>query len=148
MLNFGTKNKMGIKVNGKDEFEVFYEIIKYSKTQIFDLMRTILNNDKNIEIQMDDAILKYNIVCYMQNTLADINEKGFNPTETVFIPIDGPEEADLLSGFASKMLNELLDNGFSSNDKNLKQKSMIIAYGNSLFEKLSVLGKMSTTNPE
>ena len=53
-------------------------MIKFSKEQIFAEMKTVLNANKEIESKMDDLIFKHNIVCSMQNRLADIDEFGMN----------------------------------------------------------------------
>lgn len=147
MLNFGgnKKNKMSVEVHGKGEFDVFCSMIKFSKEQIFAEMKTVLNANKEIESKMDDLIFKHNIVCSMQNCLADIDEFGMNNDETVFIPVDGPEEAELMADFAGKMFDKVSKEGFNDKTKNVQEIANNITYSGELFVKLSKIANLSTT---
>lgn len=147
MLNFGgnKKNKMSVEVHGKGEFDVFCSMIKFSKEQIFAEMKTVLNANKDVETKMDDLIFKHNIVCNIQNCLADIDEFGMNNDETVFVPVDGPEEAELMAGFTGKMFDMLLKEGFTNKNKDVKGTANSITYSGELFSKLSKIANLSTT---
>lgn len=147
MLNFGgnKKNKMSIEVHGKGEFDVFCSMIKFSKEQIFAEMKTVLNANKEIESKMDDLIFKHNIICNMQNCLADIDESGMDNDETVIIPVDGPEEAELMADFAGKMFDNVSKEGFNDKSKNVQEIANNITYSGELFVKLSKIANLSTT---
>lgn len=146
MINFGTKkNKNGIEVNSKGEFNVFFDIIIFSKKQVFSEMKEILNKDVNVEDKMDNAVFKYKLICDTQNLLADINDQGIKQNDNIFIPIENVE-ADLFATYSSKMLNELLKSGFDSNDKNLTDKAMAITYSTTLFQKLSEIAATEKKN--
>lgn len=145
MLNFGgnKKNKMSVEVHGKGEFDTFCSITKFSKTQIYAEMKTVLNSNKNIEDTMDDLVFKLSIISEIQNCLADIDEFGINNNETVFIPIEGPEEAELMAEYAGKMFDELLKEGFTNKNKDVQGTAMNITYSSTLFGKLSEIAKQN-----
>lgn len=151
MLNFGAnkKSKFSVEVHGKAELDVFYKIIKFSKEQIHEEMKTILNAGKDVENKIENSIFKYNIICEMQNTLADIDDYvGIGNDETIYVEVEGPEEAELMAEYAAKMFDNLLKQGFNDKNKDVENTAMNITYSSSIFGKLSKIASLSATKPE
>lgn len=137
-----SRNKDCLKVNSVNEFNVFKDVILFSKREVYKEMKYVLDDiDKKIDKQMAEAIEKYHIVVGLKKQIEDISIKLTGDEEEIIININGSKEANIIARYSEKMLQELLNEGFSSSDEHLERKAMTVTYSKRIMMKLDNIAK-------
>ncbi|WP_300276976.1 hypothetical protein [Peptacetobacter sp.] len=141
-----------LQMNSINEFNIFKDIITFSKKEVYKEMKLILKNiDNKIDKQMAEAIEKYHIVMELKNQISDIEKTLSEYEEEININMNGTKEANIIARYSENMLNNLLKEGFNSDDKDLEKKAMTVTYSKRIMLKLDNIVKkdlVQNTNNE
>ena len=125
-----------------NEFNVFRDIISFSKVEVYKEMRSILNNiDKNIDRQMAETVEKYHIVMSLKAQTEEISSHLTGAEEEIDVVIRDSKEANIIARYSEKMLYKLLEIGFASSDRELEKKAMTVTYSKRIMMKLDNIAK-------
>lgn len=120
-----------------NEFNVFRDIISFSKVEVYKEMRTILSDiDKNIDRQMAETVEKYHIVMSLKAQTEEISSHLTGAEEEIDVVIRDSKEANIIARYSEKMLYKLLEIGFASSDRELERKAMTVTYSKRVMMKL------------
>lgn len=125
-----------------NEFNVFRDIISFSKVEVYKEMKSILNNiDRNIDIQMAETVEKYHIVMSLKAQTEEISSHLTGAEEEIDVVIRDSKEANIIARYSEKMLYKLLEIGFASSDRELEKKAMTVTYSKRIMMKLDNIAK-------
>ena len=125
-----------------NEFNVFRDIISFSKVEVYKEMKSILNNiDKNIDRQMAETVEKYHIVMGLKVQTEEISSHLTGVEEEIDVVITDSKEANIIARYSEKMLYKLLEIGFASSDRELEKKAMTVTYSKRIMMKLDNIAK-------
>ena len=120
-----------------NEFNVFRDIISFSKVEVYKEMRSILSDiDKNIDRQMAETVEKYHIVMGFKAQTEEISSHLTGAEEEIDVLIRDSKEANIIARYSEKMLYKLLEIGFASSDRELERKAMTVTYSKRVMMKL------------
>ena len=120
-----------------NEFNVFRDIISFSKVEVYKEMRSILSDiDKNIDRQMAETVEKYHIVMGLKAQTEEISSHLTGVEEEIDVVIRDSKEANIIARYSEKMLYKLLEIGFASSDRELERKAMTVTYSKRVMMKL------------
>lgn len=120
-----------------NEFNVFRDIISFSKIEVYKEMRSILSDiDKNIDRQMAETVEKYHIVMGLKAQTEEISSHLTGAEEEIDVVIRDSKEANIIARYSEKMLYKLLEIGFASSDRELERKAMTVTYSKRIMMKL------------
>lgn len=120
-----------------NEFNVFRDIISFSKIEVYKEMKLILNDiDKNIDRQMAETVEKYHIVMSLKAQTEEISSHLTGAEEEIDVVIRDSKEANIIARYSEKMLYKLLEIGFASSDRELEKKAMTVTYSKRIMMKL------------
>lgn len=120
-----------------NEFNVFRDIISFSKIEVYKEMKLILNDiDKNIDRQMAETVEKYHIVMSLKAQTEEISSHLTGAEEEIDVVIRDSKEANIIARYSEKMLYKLLEIGFASSDRELEKKAMTVTYSKRVMMKL------------
>lgn len=120
-----------------NEFNVFRDIISFSKVEVYKEMRSILSDiDKNIDRQMAETVEKYHIVMSLKAQTEEISSHLTGAEEEIDVVIRDSKEANIIARYSEKMLYKLLEIGFASSDRELEKKAMTVTYSKRVMMKL------------
>lgn len=120
-----------------NEFNVFRDIISFSKIEVYKEMKLILNDiDKNIDRQMAETVEKYHIVMGLKAQTEEISSHLTGAEEEIDVVIRDSKEANIIARYSEKMLYKLLEIGFASSDRELERKAMTVTYSKRVMMKL------------
>ena len=120
-----------------NEFNVFRDIISFSKVEVYKEMKSILNDiDKNIDRQMAETVEKYHIVMGLKVQTEEISSHLTGVEEEIDVVITDSKEANIIARYSEKMLYKLLEIGFASSDRELEKKAMTVTYSKRIMMKL------------
>ncbi|WP_300531371.1 hypothetical protein [Peptacetobacter sp.] len=120
-----------------NEFNVFRDIISFSKIEVYKEMRSILSDiDKNIDRQMAETVEKYHIVMGLKAQTEEISSHLTGAEEEIDVVIRDSKEANIIARYSEKMLYKLLEIGFASSDRELEKKAMTVTYSKRIMMKL------------
>lgn len=120
-----------------NEFNVFRDIISFSKVEVYKEMRSILSDiDKNIDRQMAETVEKYHIVMGLKAQTEEISSHLTGAEEEIDVVIRDSKEANIIARYSEKMLYKLLEIGFASSDRELEKKAMTVTYSKRVMMKL------------
>lgn len=120
-----------------NEFNVFRDIISFSKVEVYKEMRAILSDiDKNIDRQMAETVEKYHIVMGLKAQTEEISSHLTGAEEEIDVVIRDSKEANIIARYSEKMLYKLLEIGFASSDRELEKKAMTVTYSKRIMMKL------------
>ena len=120
-----------------NEFNVFRDIISFSKIEVYKEMKLILNDiDKNIDKQMAETVEKYHIVMSLKAQTEEISSHLTGAEEEIDVVITDSKEANIIARYSEKMLYKLLEIGFASSDRELEKKAMTVTYSKRIMMKL------------
>ncbi|MEE0451137.1 hypothetical protein [Peptacetobacter sp.] len=120
-----------------NEFNVFRDIISFSKVEVYKEMRSILSDiDKNIDRQMAETVEKYHIVMGLKAQTEEISSHLTGAEEEIDVLIRDSKEANIIARYSEKMLYKLLEIGFASSDRELEKKAMTVTYSKRVMMKL------------
>ena len=120
-----------------NEFNVFRDIISFSKVEVYKEMRSILSDiDKNIDRQMAETVEKYHIVMGLKAQIEEISSHLTGAEEEIDVVIRDSKEANIIARYSEKMLYKLLEIGFASSDRELERKAMTVTYSKRVMMKL------------
>lgn len=120
-----------------NEFNVFRDIISFSKVEVYKEMRSILSDiDKNIDRQMAETVEKYHIVMGLKAQTEEISSHLTGAEEEIDVVIRDSKEANIIARYSEKMLYKLLEIGFASSDRELERKAMTVTYSKRVMMKL------------
>ena len=120
-----------------NEFNVFRDIISFSKVEVYKEMKLILNDiDKNIDRQMAKTVEKYHIVMSLKAQTEEISSHLTGAEEEIDVVIRDSKEANIIARYSEKMLYKLLEIGFASSDRELEKKAMTVTYSKRIMMKL------------
>ena len=120
-----------------NEFNVFRDIISFSKIEVYKEMKSILNDiDKNIDRQMAETVEKYHIVMGLKAQTEEISAHLTGAEEEIDVVITDSKEANIIARYSEKMLYKLLEIGFASSDRELEKKAMTVTYSKRIMMKL------------
>lgn len=120
-----------------NEFNVFRDIISFSKVEVYKEMKLILNDiDKNIDRQMAETVEKYHIVMSLKAQTEEISSHLTGAEEEIDVVIRDSKEANIIARYSEKMLYKLLEIGFASSDRELEKKAMTVTYSKRIMMKL------------
>lgn len=120
-----------------NEFNVFRDIISFSKIEVYKEMKLILNDiDKNIDRQMAETVEKYHIVMSLKAQTEEISSHLTGAEEEIDVVIRDSKEANIIARYSEKMLYKLLEIGFASSDRELERKAMTVTYSKRVMMKL------------
>ena len=125
-----------------NEFNVFRDIISFSKVEVYKEMRSILSDiDKNIDRQMAETVEKYHIVMGLKAQTEEISSHLTGAEEEIDVVISDSKEANIIARYSEKMLYKLLEIGFASSDRELEKKAMTVTYSKRIMMKLDNIAK-------
>lgn len=125
-----------------NEFNVFRDIISFSKVEVYKEMKLILNDiDKNIDRQMAETVEKYHIVMSLKAQNEEISAHLTGAEEEIDVVIRDSKEANIIARYSEKMLYKLLEIGFASSDRELEKKAMTVTYSKRIMMKLDNIAK-------
>lgn len=125
-----------------NEFNVFRDIISFSKVEVYKEMKSILNNiDRNIDRQMAATVEKYHIVMGLKAQTEEISSHLTGAEEEIDVVITDSKEANIIARYSEKMLYKLLEIGFASSDRELEKKAMTVTYSKRIMMKLDNIAK-------
>ena len=125
-----------------NEFNVFRDIISFSKVEVYKEMKSILNNiDKKIDREMAETVEKYHIVMGLKSQIEDISAHLTGDEEEIDVVISDSKEASIIARYSEKMLHKLLEVGFASTDLELERKAMTVTYSKRIMMKLNNIAK-------
>lgn len=125
-----------------NEFNVFRDIISFSKVEVYKEMKLILNDiDKNIDRQMAETVEKYHIVMSLKAQTEEISAHLTGAEEEIDVVIRDSKEANIIARYSEKMLYKLLEIGFASSDRELEKKAMTVTYSKRIMMKLDNIAK-------
>ena len=125
-----------------NEFNVFRDIISFSKVEVYKEMKSILNDiDKNIDRQMAETVEKYHIVMGLKSQTEEISSHLTGAEEEIDVVIRDSKEANIIARYSEKMLYKLLEIGFASSDRELEKKAMTVTYSKRIMMKLDNIAK-------
>ena len=125
-----------------NEFNVFRDIISFSKVEVYKEMRSILNDiEKNIDRQMAETVEKYHIVMGLKSQTEEISSHLTGAEEEIDVVIRDSKEANIIARYSEKMLYKLLEIGFASSDRELEKKAMTVTYSKRIMMKLDNIAK-------
>lgn len=125
-----------------NEFNVFRDIISFSKVEVYKEMKLILNNiDRNIDRQMAETVEKYHIVMSLKAQTEEISSHLTGAEEEIDVVIRDSKEANIIARYSEKMLYKLLEIGFASSDRELEKKAMTVTYSKRIMMKLDNIAK-------
>lgn len=125
-----------------NEFNVFRDIISFSKVEVYKEMRLILSDiDKNIDRQMAETVEKYHIVMSLKAQTEEISSHLTGAEEEIDVVIRDSKEANIIARYSEKMLYKLLEIGFASSDRELEKKAMTVTYSKRIMMKLDNIAK-------
>lgn len=125
-----------------NEFNVFRDIISFSKIEVYKEMKLILNDiDKNIDRQMAETVEKYHIVMSLKAQTEEISAHLTGAEEEIDVVIRDSKEANIIARYSEKMLYKLLEIGFASSDRELEKKAMTVTYSKRIMMKLDNIAK-------
>ena len=125
-----------------NEFNVFRDIISFSKVEVYKEMKSILNDiDKNIDRQMAETVEKYHIVMGLKVQTEEISSHLTGAEEEIDVVIRDSKEANIIARYSEKMLYKLLEIGFASSDRELEKKAMTVTYSKRIMMKLDNIAK-------
>ena len=125
-----------------NEFNVFRDIISFSKIEVYKEMKSILNDiDKNIDRQMAETVEKYHIVMSLKAQTEEISSHLTGAEEEIDVVIRDSKEANIIARYSEKMLYKLLEIGFASSDRELEKKAMTVTYSKRIMMKLDNIAK-------
>ena len=125
-----------------NEFNVFRDIISFSKIEVYKEMKSILSDiDKNIDRQMAETVEKYHIVMGLKAQTEEINLHLIGAEEEIDVIISNSKEANIIARYSEKMLHKLLEIGFASSDRELERKAMTVTYSKRIMMKLDNIAK-------
>lgn len=125
-----------------NEFNVFRDIISFSKVEVYKEMKLILNDiDKNIDRQMAKTVEKYHIVMSLKAQTEEISSHLTGAEEEIDVVIRDSKEANIIARYSEKMLYKLLEIGFASSDRELEKKAMTVTYSKRIMMKLDNIAK-------
>lgn len=125
-----------------NEFNVFRDIISFSKIEVYKEMKEILSDiDKNIDRQMAETVEKYHIVMGLKAQTEEINSHLTGAEEEIDVVISNSKEANIIARYSEKMLHKLLEIGFASSDRELERKAMTVTYSKRIMMKLDNIAK-------
>ena len=125
-----------------NEFNVFRDIISFSKVEVYKEMKSILNDiDKNIDRQMAETVEKYHIVMGLKVQTEEISSHLTGVEEEIDVVITDSKEANIIARYSEKMLYKLLEIGFASSDRELEKKAMTVTYSKRIMMKLDNIAK-------
>ena len=125
-----------------NEFNVFRDIISFSKVEVYKEMKSILNDiDKNIDRQMAETVEKYHIVMSLKAQTEEISSHLTGAEEEIDVVIRDSKEANIIARYSEKMLYKLLEIGFASSDRELEKKAMTVTYSKRIMMKLDNIAK-------
>lgn len=125
-----------------NEFNVFRDIISFSKIEVYKEMKSILNDiDKNIDRQMAETVEKYHIVMGLKAQTEEISSHLTGAEEEIDVVITDSKEANIIARYSEKMLYKLLEIGFASSDRELEKKAMTVTYSKRIMMKLDNIAK-------
>lgn len=120
-----------------NEFNVFRDIISFSKIEVYKEMKSILRDiDKNIDRQMAETVEKYHIVMSLKAQTEEISSHLTGAEEEIDVVIRDSKEANIIARYSEKMLYKLLEIGFASSDRELEKKAMTVTYSKRIMMKL------------
>ncbi|QQQ85653.1 hypothetical protein JHD53_06575 [Peptacetobacter hiranonis] len=120
-----------------NEFNVFRDIISFSKVEVYKEMKSILSDiDKNIDRQMAETVEKYHIVMGLKAQTEEISSHLTGAEEEIDVVIRDSKEANIIARYSEKMLYKLLEIGFASSDRELERKAMTVTYSKRVMMKL------------
>lgn len=120
-----------------NEFNVFRDIISFSKVEVYKEMKLILSDiDKNIDRQMAETVEKYHIVMGLKAQTEEISSHLTGAEEEIDVVIRDSKEANIIARYSEKMLYKLLEIGFASSDRELERKAMTVTYSKRVMMKL------------
>ncbi|MEE0248372.1 MULTISPECIES: hypothetical protein [Peptacetobacter] len=125
-----------------NEFNVFRDIISFSKIEVYKEIKLILNDiDKNIDRQMAETVEKYHIVMSLKAQTEEISSHLTGAEEEIDVVIRDSKEANIIARYSEKMLYKLLEIGFASSDRELEKKAMTVTYSKRIMMKLDNIAK-------
>lgn len=125
-----------------NEFNVFKDIISFSKLEVYKEMKLILNDiDKKIDKQMEEIVEKYHIVMGLKKQTDEMSIQLTGEEEEIDVLINNAKEADIIARYSEKMLYKLLEVGFDSSDRELEKKAMTVTYSKWIMMKLDNIAK-------
>ena len=125
-----------------NEFNVFRDIISFSKVEVYKEMKSILSDiDKNIDRQMAETVEKYHIVMCLKAQTEEISSHLTGAEEEIDVVIRDSKEANIIARYSEKMLYKLLEIGFASSDRELEKKAMTVTYSKRIMMKLDNIAK-------
>ena len=125
-----------------NEFNVFRDIISFSKMEVYKEMKSILGDiNKNIDRQMAESVEKYHIVMGLKSQTEEISSHLTGEEEEIDVVISDAKEANIIARYSEKMLHKLLEVGFASSDRELEKKAMTVTYSKRIMMKLDNLAK-------
>ena len=125
-----------------NEFNVFRDIISFSKMEVYKEMKSILGEiNKNIDRQMAESVEKYHIVMGLKSQTEEISSHLTGEEEEIDVVISDAKEANIIARYSEKMLHKLLEVGFASSDRELEKKAMTVTYSKRIMMKLDNLAK-------
>ena len=125
-----------------NEFNVFRDIISFSKMEVYKEMKSILGDiNKNIDRQMAESVEKYHIVMGLKSQIEEISSHLTGEEEEIDVVISDSKEANIIARYSEKMLHKLLEVGFASSDRELGKKAMTVTYSKRIMMKLDNLAK-------
>ena len=125
-----------------NEFNVFRDIISFSKVEVYKEMKSILSDiDKNIDRQMAETVEKYHIVMSLKAQTEEISSHLTGAEEEIDVVIRDSKEANIIARYSEKMLYKLLEIGFASSDRELEKKAMTVTYSKRIMMKLDNIAK-------
>lgn len=125
-----------------NEFNVFRDIISFSKIEVYKEMKSILSDiEKNIDRQMAETVEKYHIVMGLKAQTEEISSHLTGAAEEIDVVIRDSKEANIIARYSEKMLYKLLEIGFASSDRELEKKAMTVTYSKRIMMKLDNIAK-------
>lgn len=125
-----------------NEFNVFRDIISFSKIEVYKEMKSILNNiDKKIDRPMAETVEKYHIVMGLKSQTEEIASHLTGEEDEIDVVISDSKEASIIARYSEKMLYKLLEVGFASTDRELERKAMTVTYSKRIMMKLDTIAK-------
>lgn len=129
-----------------NEFNVFRDIISFSKVEVYKEMRSILSDiDKNIDRQMAETVEKYHIVMGLKAQTEEISSHLTGAEEEIDVVIRDSKEANIIARYSEKMLYKLLEIGFASSDRELEKKAMTVTYSKRIMMKLDNIAQKDSS---
>lgn len=129
-----------------NEFNVFRDIISFSKIEVYKEMKLILNDiDKNIDRQMAETVEKYHIVMSLKAQTEEISSHLTGAEEEIDVVIRDSKEANIIARYSEKMLYKLLEIGFASSDRELEKKAMTVTYSKRIMMKLDNIAQKDSS---